>query len=67
LDTHHQQFVDVFLGLANFLPQLSNLSIQHRLAKRPLFVELLQVCLLFCPAFPERFCVLYHLGIQALF
>lgn len=67
LDAEHQQFVDVIFGLADFLPQSSYLPIQHRLAERPLLVQPLLFCLLIFPAFPETFCVLHHLSIQALF
>ena len=65
LDAHHQQLVDVFLCLADFLPQLGNLPIQVRLEEGPLLVQPLQVCLLLCPAFPEGFHILHHLCIQA--
>ena len=67
LDAHHQQFVDVLLSLADFLPQPSDFSIQSRLAEGPLLVQPLQFHLLLFPAFLEAFCVLHHLGIQVFF
>ena len=67
LDAHHQQFVDIVLGLLYFLSQLGDLPVQRRLAEGPLLVQSLKICLLRCPVFTESFGVLHHLCIQAFF